>query len=106
QAFGVAAGIQDKVSWKGVALAGISAGVSGGLAGSFDKIAGSPFLGDAVRGALGSAIGQGIGVATGLQSKFDFAGVAAAGLGMGASGAVGLGGFGGQVVRNTAGGLA
>ena len=106
QAFGVAAGIQGKFSWKGVALAGISAGVAAGLAGSFGEIAGSPFLGDAVRGALGSAIGQGIGVATGLQSKFDFAGVAAAGLGMAVSGAIGLDGFGGRLARNTAGGLA
>jgi len=106
QIFGLVTGIQDKFNWKNVALAGISAGVAAGLAGSFGEVAGSPFLGDAVRGALGSAIGQGIGVATGLQSKFDFAGVAAAGLGMGASGAIGLGGFEGRLLSNTAGGLA
>ena len=34
-----------------------------------------------VRGAAGSAITQGIGVATGLQSKLSWAGVAAAGVG-------------------------
>ncbi|MDH4746398.1 hypothetical protein OMP43_20425, partial [Sphingomonas sp. CBMAI 2297] len=67
QAFGVAARLQDGISWKGVALAGISAGVSGGLAGGFETIAGSAFLGDVVRGALGSVVSQGIGVATRLQ---------------------------------------
>ena len=106
QAFGVAARLQDGISWKGVALAGISAGVSGGLAGSFERIAGSAFLGDVVRGALGSVVSQGIGVATRLQDKFDFAGVAAAGLGSGASGAIGLGGFEGRLVGNTVGGIA
>lgn len=47
----------------------------------------STFLGDAARSALGSAVTQGIGVATGLQDKFSWAGVAAAGIG----GAVGNG---------------
>ena len=34
-----------------------------------------------VRGGVDSLITQGIGVATGLQSKFDWVGVAAAGIG-------------------------
>ena len=89
QAVGVATGIQEKFSWKGVALAGIGAGVGGGLgaAGAF----GTGFAAAVARGAVGSAATQGIGVATGLQSKFDFAGVAAAGVGAGVGHLVGGG---------------
>ena len=77
QGVGVATGLQDKFSWKGVALAGISGGVGGGLG---VALPGARFGTAIARGALGSAISQGIGVATGLQSKFDFAGVAVAGV--------------------------
>jgi hypothetical protein len=78
QAFGVATGIQDKFSWKGVALAAIAGGVGGALGASnvFGKISSSPFVQGAVRGAAGNALTQGLAVATGLQSKFDWAGVA------------------------------
>nr|WP_246623864.1 hypothetical protein [Sphingomonas colocasiae] len=84
QGIGLATGIQSKFSFKGVAMSAIGAGVGAGL----DKfmpsnIAGSAFLGDAARGALGSAISQGIGVATGLQNKFSWTGVAVAGIGEG-----------------------
>jgi YD repeat-containing protein len=117
QLFGLATGIQDKFSWKGVALAGISGGIGGGLAKvpGLDKIAGSSFLGDVAQGVLGNAIGQGIGVATGLQSKFDFAGVAAAGAAAGAANAMGsligspttrAGAFGARVAVRTASALA
>jgi hypothetical protein len=41
------------------------------------------FVGGAARGLAGSALSQGIGVATGLQDKFDWAGIAAAGIGGG-----------------------
>jgi hypothetical protein len=58
-------------------MAGIAGGVGAGLGG----IGGTGFVGGAIRGALGSAITQGIGVATGLQKKFDWAGVAAAAFG-------------------------
>ncbi|WP_298303583.1 glycohydrolase toxin TNT-related protein [uncultured Erythrobacter sp.] len=89
QAVGVATGIQDKFSFKGVALAAIGAGVGSALKGfdAFSKLGKfTNFANDVARGALGSAITQGIGVATGLQSKFSFAGVAAAGIGSGAGG--------------------
>ena len=59
-------------SWKGVALAGISGAVGGGLRGfdAFSKLGGATsFVNDVARGALGSAISQGVGVATGLQSE-------------------------------------
>jgi YD repeat-containing protein len=118
QGIGVATGLQDKFSWSGVALAALGGGVGGaigpgglfGVNGAFGNV-GSPFVQGALRGALSSAITQGIGVATGLQSKFDFVGVAAAGIGAGISGAVsgkfgGLGSFGQSLATNAVGGLA
>ncbi|WP_066807580.1 pre-toxin TG domain-containing protein [Sphingomonas asaccharolytica] len=115
QVFGVATGIQDKLNWKGVALAAIGGGVSAGIGagGLFGKagLAGSLGVGSKVlqaglNGAVGSAVSQGIGVATGLQSKFDWTGVAAAGIGAVASNSIPLGGFGGMVLRNTTDGIA
>ncbi|MGK6321423.1 hypothetical protein ACMGER_18080, partial [Sphingomonas sp. DT-204] len=90
QGLGVATGIQDQFSWKGVALAGISGGVGAGIGSlGLDKIGGSAFLGDVARGVAGNALTQGIAVATGLQSKFDWAGVAVGGVVGGAVGTVG-----------------
>ncbi len=93
QGVGVATGIQDKFSFKSVALAAITAGVTQGLGdiGVFSKlgIAGESFGSTVARGALSNAVTQGIGVATGLQSKFSFAGVAAAGVGAGVGAFVG-----------------
>ncbi|MGK6321440.1 LysM peptidoglycan-binding domain-containing protein, partial [Sphingomonas sp. DT-204] len=90
QGVGVVTGIQDKFSLKGVALAGISGGVGAGIGSlGLDKIGGSAFLGDVARGALGNAATQGIAVATGLRSKFDWAGVAVGGVVGGVTGAVG-----------------
>ncbi len=90
QGFGIATGIQEKFSFKGVALAALSAGVGAGVGDVLGKgaIAGSKFAGDVVRGAVSSAVTQGVAVATGLQSKFSFVGVAAAGIGAGAGGAI------------------
>jgi hypothetical protein len=90
QGVGIATGLQDQFSFKQVAMAGISAGIGAGIGEATNgvTVAGSKFVTDVVRGAAGSAISQGIGVATGLQSKFDFAGVAAAGLGAGVGGAI------------------
>ncbi len=92
QGLGVATGIQDKFSWKAVAMAGIAGGISGGLGaalpggqlGTLATIGRGAFL-----GAAGSALSQGVGVAVGLQKKFDFAGVAAAGIAGGVSAGVG-----------------
>ncbi|WP_432199761.1 polymorphic toxin-type HINT domain-containing protein [Erythrobacter sp. W53] len=86
QGVGVATGIQDKFSLKGVALSALSAGVSGGLdkIGVFSKLgvasasSGNAIVNAAARGALTSAVTQGVAVGVGLQSKFSFAGVAAA----------------------------
>jgi LysM repeat protein len=106
QGIGVATGIQQQFSWRAVALSALSAGIAQGAGSTnlFSKIgiggnvAGSPFVGNVVRGAVTSAATQGIAVATGIQDKFDWAGVAAAGLSAGVGGAVrgikGLGSLG------------
>jgi len=101
QGVGLATGIQNSFSWKGVALAALGGAVGGGLAGGKvfqaagigGKIAGSPFVGAVVRGAAQSVLTQGVEVATGLQSKFDWAGVAAAGIGAGVGSALGVRGI-------------
>lgn len=84
QAFGVATGLQDKFSWKGVAMSAISGAIGAGVGqvGAINRIS-SPFAQGALRGALGSALSQGVGVATGLQEKFSWANVATAALGSG-----------------------
>jgi YD repeat-containing protein len=93
QGIAVATGLQDKFSWKGVALAAIGGGVGGALSsvggklGTFLKA--ETFVSNAVKGVLGSALTQGVAVATGLQKKFDWAGVAAAGISAGVVGEVG-----------------
>jgi len=96
QAFGVATGLQNGFSWKGVALAAISGGVSGGL----DKLAtvkglglgflnGGSLSADIGRSVIANVAGQGIALGTGLQSKFDWAGVATAAVVGGVTGAIG-----------------
>ncbi len=77
QGIGVAIGAQDKFSWKGVGLAAIGGGLFGSK-GAFGGVK-SGIVQAGLRGATSNAAIQGIGLATGLQSKFDFAGVAAAG---------------------------
>ena len=105
QGIGVATGIQEKFSWRAVGLAAIGGGVTAGLGSSF----GGDWAAAAGRGALSSAITQGVGVATGLQDNFDWAGVAAAGIGAGAghavSGSTGSG-FGGRLASSAAGAIA
>lgn len=104
QAVGLATGIQDKFSFKGVALAAIGGGIGGAVSASglFGGVK-SGVVQAGLRGATSSLAGQGIAIATGLQSKFDFAGVAAAGVGS----AVGMAGARRLGVRsfNAPGGL-
>lgn len=102
QGIRIAAGIQEKFSFKQVALAGIGSVVSGGVTSIFGKAGNA--LGAAARAAGGSAVTQGIGVATGLQDKFNWAGVAAAGVGAGAAHAAsGLAGSAGHGVAGALG---
>jgi hypothetical protein len=87
QAVGVATGIQDGFSFKGVALAALAGGIGGGLgqvkalggagAGATNSATSASFLQNAARGAIGNALTQGAAVIVGLQSRFNFAAVAA-----------------------------
>ncbi|MEO7688804.1 MAG: LysM peptidoglycan-binding domain-containing protein [Sphingomonas sp.] len=90
QGIGVATGLQDQFSWKAVGLAALGGAVTagigpGGIFGGNGLGAalgiGSKVLQVGFNGAVGSAITQGIGVATHLQDKFSWAGVAVAGIG-------------------------
>jgi YD repeat-containing protein len=76
QLVGKAAGVIEDFSWTSVAMGGFSSMVGGYLKDSA-MIPADPVLGGMVRGALGNAITQGIGVATGLQKHFDWRAVAA-----------------------------
>lgn len=87
QGVGIATGVQNSFSFKSLALAAISGGVTGGI-GPVQGIS-SPFLTNVATGALRSAVSQGIGVATGLQSRFNWAGVAAAGISAGVTADIG-----------------
>jgi YD repeat-containing protein len=90
QGVGIATGIQDRFDWKSVGIAAVTAGVSRGADRvlSFGQIAGSTFLADAARGAAVNAVSQGVAVATGLQKKFDWAGIASAAVVSGVTSAV------------------
>jgi len=73
QGVGLAIGAQDKFSWSGVAMSALAGGLGAGL----NKfIPGTTFVAGVERGAVGNVITQGVGLATGLQSKFDWTGVA------------------------------
>jgi hypothetical protein len=83
QGVGIAVGVQDKFSWKSVALAGIGAGVTAGLAGAAGAGANSglfgiksPYVEAAVRQATSNVVTQGVAIAAGLQEKFDWRSVA------------------------------
>ncbi len=88
QGVGLATGLQDRFSWKGVALAAIGGGIDGGVTAQLGKgaLRGSQFIGDLVRGVARSTLSQGIGIVTGLQDKFDWAALAAASVGSAAMG--------------------
>ncbi|HEV7318820.1 MAG TPA: DUF3990 domain-containing protein [Ensifer sp.] len=87
QAVGIAIGAQESFSWKAVALSAVSAGVSAGVASFMPTNMG--MLGTALSYAASNAITQGVAVATGLQKKFDWKGVAGAAVGGAVSAGVG-----------------
>ncbi|WEJ99469.1 MAG: LysM peptidoglycan-binding domain-containing protein [Candidatus Sphingomonas phytovorans] len=109
QGVGIATGIQDKFSWKAVALAGISAGIGEGL-GQVGFLKDASGIGkniqDVARGALGNAATQGIAVATRLQTRFDWSGVAVGAVVSGVNGATNFGGFEGRLVSGVLGAIA
>jgi hypothetical protein len=79
QGIAVATGYQEKFSWNAVGLAAIGGAIGG--SGSKLGVGGSQWHSVAARAMVANVITQGIGVATGLQQKFSWAGVAAAGVG-------------------------
>lgn len=97
QGAAMAMGLQSSFNWGGVAMGAIGGAVSGGIgaSGIFSGISGAlgggvvgDFAQGAAIGAAGSIVTQGIDVATGLQKKFDWAGVAEAAIGGGVASAV------------------
>ncbi len=90
QGFNNLIGTQNGFSFKSLGISVLSAGVTAGVGSALGTGAmlGSQVLGDVARGAVSSAITQGIATATGLQNKFSWSGVAAAGIGAGVGGAV------------------
>ncbi|WP_156420449.1 MULTISPECIES: LysM peptidoglycan-binding domain-containing protein [unclassified Sphingopyxis] len=109
QGVGIAIGAQNGFSWKGVGLSALGGGIGAGAGAA--NLFGSGTGAAIGRGIATSALTQGIGRVTGLQSKFDFAGVAAAGVNAGVSSFVdartgSLGNFERDVVSSTAAGLA
>ena len=115
QGFGVVANIQDKFSWKAVGLAAIGgaigasgfgkavAGQVGKLGGGLGRLANSGFGSRFISGAASNALTQGIGKVSGLQDKFSWTGVAAAGVGSAVGGAFDTK-FGGAVNKAFGGG--
>ncbi|WP_115597041.1 LysM peptidoglycan-binding domain-containing protein, partial [Achromobacter sp. DH1f] len=111
QGVGMAIGVQSKFSWKGVATSALGAGVTAGVGAAFNGanfLSGNQALVDAaargaatgfttgstavdmaLRATVSSTMSQGIAMATGLQSKFNWTNVAAAGIGAGVGSAVG-----------------
>lgn len=93
QGVGMAMGLQDSFSWSGVALGAIGAGVGAGIgqyssigqsiAEISSKLPYSSYVNAMAVGAIGNATTQRIAVATGLQEKFSWTQVAAAGVAAG-----------------------
>jgi LysM repeat protein len=87
QLFGMAIGNQKSFNWGELGLAVVSSVATFGVGqlGLFSSLAGE--IGDigveALQGATANIITQGIGVATGMQKSFNWAGVAAAGVSAG-----------------------
>uniref|UniRef100_UPI001C2F516C LysM peptidoglycan-binding domain-containing protein n=1 Tax=Burkholderia sp. GbtcB21 TaxID=2824766 RepID=UPI001C2F516C len=76
----IAGGAQQRLDWNGVALGAMGGAIAGGVtsampAGSFGTAA--------AQGAVRSVATQGIGLATGLQDRFDWKGVAASAIASG-----------------------
>ncbi|GLK50144.1 hypothetical protein GCM10017620_31180 [Brevundimonas intermedia] len=86
QAFLVATGAQDNINWKQVGISALTAGVNQGVGGlnsvnnTLSKIPGPTWVQEGVRGAGLNALTQGVSVAVGLQDRFDWTGVAVAGV--------------------------
>ena len=81
QLVGDALGIQNGLNWKQVALSAIGSAAGaevGGLAQGSEYLSGPGFTATVARAAITNASAQAIGVTTGLQHKFSWAGLAGA----------------------------
>lgn len=83
QLVGNAIGAVDGFSWKSVALAALGGGISAALPGEVFGFAKGSLPNAVAKAMIGNATTQGIAVATGLQDKFSWVNVAAAGVGAG-----------------------
>jgi hypothetical protein len=98
--------VQEKFSWKSVVSAGLTAGIMQGLDAVLPKDLMPKFSkegfgwNDVARSAIQNTVQQGVNVSLGLQEKFDWRGVVAAGVGA----AVGYGA--GKVLGNMLGSAA
>jgi hypothetical protein len=106
QMVGLATGTIDVFSWKSVALAGISGGLSKFVPSTVFGLEAGSMANTVARAMVSNAISQGIGVVTGLQEKFSWTGVAAAGVGAGVGQAVSKALAGGFVEVNDPTGMA
>jgi hypothetical protein len=89
QVVGNVVGIQNGFDWKAVAVAGLTAGITQGITGSGGLALGSAPTDVALRAAINTAVNQGLRVAVGLQSSFNWRMVAASALGAFAGAVVG-----------------
>ena len=107
QGFANLIGQQKGFSWKSLAVSVITHEVTGGLnaSGIFSAI-GNATVRAAATAITANAVTQGIGVAVGLQKKFDFASVAAAGAGAALSAQIRMPGPGGNMLRTAADAIA
>ncbi|WP_196491728.1 LysM peptidoglycan-binding domain-containing protein [Burkholderia territorii] len=96
----IASGQQSGFNWNGVALGALGGAVAGGVTSALSPaMAGATsgagtattngFQTAALQGAVRSAVTQGLGIATGLQDRFDWKGVAASAIASGVGYSVG-----------------
>ena len=99
QGVGIITGIQKGFDLKGIAISALTAGIGKGL-GSLSKVGGAigkagkflngtGIINKVAAAVTANALTQGIATVTGLQKKFSFTGVAAAGIGAAAGHVVG-----------------
>jgi hypothetical protein len=82
QAFGIMTGLQDSFSWKNVALSAVGAGVTAGIGASgILNVSSSTAVQAGINAAVSNVATQGLSIAAGQQQKFNWKGVAAAGVG-------------------------
>ncbi|AMO95565.1 lysM domain protein [Collimonas fungivorans] len=85
----IAGGEQNGFDWKGVAMAAVGGAVTAGVTQGMPMAGSDAFVRGFAQGAVSSVVTQGVEVATGLQSHFDWRGVAASAIAQGVGSSVG-----------------